>query len=85
MRRSQNYRSHRIICGDHCACHFFPSLSDRFLQTGIKFFLSCEKHVNHPLHNLVPASLQAIIYVSLTVHVELLNDYALFSRGFVFG
>ena len=50
-------RAHRIICGRHCPCDSFPSMSDRFLHAGIKFFKYCENHQNHPLHHLVPTRL----------------------------
>ena len=50
-------RVHRIICGMDCQCENFPPLKDKFNDDRIKFFLSCETNLSHPLHPLVPSRL----------------------------
>ena len=50
-------RAHRIICGMDCQCENFPPLKEKFNDAGIKFLLSCETNLSHPLHHLVPPRL----------------------------
>ena len=60
-------RAHRLICGTHCSCTSFPSISDKFNAAGLRFLLSCESHSNHPLNHLVPPRLPRTGFFRLPV------------------
>ena len=50
-------RSHKLICGDSCACHKFPDISHKRIMYASRLLEQSEKFSSHPLHHIVPSRL----------------------------